>query len=151
MVELDLLEASKDYTLKVTGSRLRKVGEQVVFQSDLNWIQTTFLKNPLPTGLKRISAPKVRTLDGMEAMVYTGNEAQTSGIRFHVTPHVDAAGTSLTVVAESQLDGKSVWKLEHSGVLDSKEGLVLATSGRLWANEETRRILIVRVSRVAPG
>lgn len=151
LVEVEIFEASKDFVPKVTGTKMERQGDLLWVVSKDQLIDPAFRKVPLPKGLKRIAAPKMRTLDNMEASMHMGDADRSNGIEVRVTPKLPESGPgSASIFFEKKVAGTSVLRIDRE--FSFAEGnTAMAMNLKPTSPSEPRTILIVTVRRSPDG
>ncbi|HRK22801.1 MAG TPA: hypothetical protein PLX06_13380 [Fimbriimonadaceae bacterium] len=151
LVEVEIFEVSKDFVPKVTGTKMERQGDLLWVVTNDSLINPSFRKEPLPKGLKRIAAPKMRTLDNMEASMHMGDADRSNGIEVKVTPKLPESGPgSASIFFEKKVAGKSVLRIDREFSF-SEGNTAMAMNLKPTGPSEPRTILIVTVRRSPDG
>lgn len=146
LAEIEIFEASSDFSYKVTGSRIMHRGDHFTSVGSVGDVDSSFRKSPLPEGLKRIAAPKVRTLEGMEATVYSGDKEGRNGLELKLVPRGRGKDlTQLDIRAQARANGKPIWKIAETPELGIRDCVILEIRTSASDGKRVRTILIARV------
>lgn len=151
LVEVEIFEASKDFVPKVTGTKMERQGDLLWVITNDQQIDPSFRKEPLPKGLKRVAAPKMRTLDNMQASMHMGDADRSNGIEVRVTPKLPESGPgSASIFFEKKVAGKSVLRIDREFPF-SEGNTAVAMNLKPTGPSAPRTILIVTMRRSPDG